>query len=105
MPPDNRNCCRKPGNSLAKLVEFVRQEPDKQIRIEGHTDSTGSANANQVLSQRRAEAVRDALVAAGIDAARMTAVGVGAERPVAPNDTAEGRARNRRVDVILQDKQ
>lgn len=90
---------------LAKLVEFVRQEPGKQIRIEGHTDSTGSANANQVLSQRRAEAVRDALVAAGIDPARMTVVGLGAERPVAPNDTAEGRARNRRVDVILQDKQ
>ena len=90
---------------LAQLVEFVRQAPDKQIRIEGHTDSTGSANANQVLSQRRAEAVRDALVAAGIDASRMTAVGVGAERPVAPNDSPEGRARNRRVDVILEDKQ
>lgn len=92
-------------NSIAKLVEFVGQDPAKQIRIEGHTDSTGSANANQVLSQKRAEAVRDALLEAGIEASRMTAVGVGAERPVAANDTAEGRARNRRVDIILEEKQ
>jgi outer membrane protein OmpA-like peptidoglycan-associated protein len=92
-------------DSLAKLTEFVRQEPAKRIRIEGHTDATGGANANLVLSQRRAEAVRDALVAAGIEASRMTVVGVGSEQPVATNDTADGRARNRRVDVILEEKQ
>jgi outer membrane protein OmpA-like peptidoglycan-associated protein len=93
------------GESLAKLAEFVRKDPDKRVRIEGHTDSTGSANANQVLSQKRAEAVRDALERAGIDASRMTAVGVGEERPVASNETAEGRAKNRRVDIILLEKQ
>ena len=93
------------SDSLAKVAEFVGQDPGKLIRIEGHTDSTGSANANQVLSQKRAEAVRDALEALGVDPSRMTAVGVGAERPIAPNDNAEGRAKNRRVDVILIEKQ
>ena len=61
-------------------------------------------NANQVLSQRRADAVRDALVAAGVAANRITAVGLGESQPVADNTTEEGRARNRRVDVILEDK-
>ncbi|MGB0133276.1 OmpA family protein [Dokdonella sp.] len=89
--------------SLDKLAEFVAADPAKKILIEGHTDSTGSANANLILSQKRAEAVRETLVAMGVDAARMTAVGVGAERPVASNDSAAGRAKNRRVDVILEE--
>jgi outer membrane protein OmpA-like peptidoglycan-associated protein len=93
------------SESLARIAEFVRKDPDKLVRIEAHTDSTGSSNANQVLSQKRAEAVRDALENDGIDASRMTAVGVGEERPIASNDTAEGRAKNRRVDVILLEKQ
>ena len=93
------------SDSLARVAEFVSEDPTKQIRIEGHTDSTGGANANQVLSQKRAEAVRDALEALGVDASRMTAVGVGAERPVASNASADGRAKNRRVDVILIEKQ
>ncbi len=93
------------GDSLAKVAEFVGQDPGKLIRIEGHTDSTGSANANQVLSQKRAEAVRDALEALGVAASRMTAVGVGAERPIASNENTEGRAKNRRVDVILVENQ
>lgn len=91
--------------ALGKLVDFVSREPGKHIRIEGHTDATGSPNANLVLSQRRADAVRDALIAAGVEAGRIDAVGVGAERPVASNATADGRARNRRVDVILVEKQ
>lgn len=88
---------------LDKLVEFVNGEPARPVRIVGHTDATGSANANQVLSQRRAEAVRDALVAAGVDAARISAVGAGSAQPVAGNDTPQGRARNRRVEVILEE--
>jgi outer membrane protein OmpA-like peptidoglycan-associated protein len=90
--------------NLSKVVAFVNQDPKKAIHVEGHTDSRGNANANQLLSQRRAEAVRDALVGAGVDAGRITALGLGAEQPVASNDTDEGRARNRRVDVILEDR-
>jgi outer membrane protein OmpA-like peptidoglycan-associated protein len=90
--------------NLSKVVAFVNQDPRKTIHIEGHTDSRGNANSNQLLSQRRAEAVRDALVGAGVDAGRITAIGLGADQPVASNDSDEGRAKNRRVDVILEDR-
>jgi outer membrane protein OmpA-like peptidoglycan-associated protein len=89
--------------SLGKLVAFVGKDPNKPIRIEGHTDSRGNANANQLLSQRRADSVRDALIAAGVAANRMTSVGLGEDNAVADNETEEGRAKNRRVDVILED--
>jgi outer membrane protein OmpA-like peptidoglycan-associated protein len=95
---------REARDNLNKVVAFVNQDPRKSIHVEGHTDSRGNANANQLLSQRRAEAVRDALVASGVEAARITAIGLGAEQPVASNDSDEGRAKNRRVDVILEDR-
>lgn len=88
--------------NLDRVVEFVGKDPAKRIRIEGHTDDRGGANLNQVLAQRRAEAVRDALASRGVDPARIVAVGIGEAAPVAPNDTPEGRARNRRVEVILE---
>jgi len=91
-------------SNVSAIVAFVNRDRNKQIRIEGHTDNGGNANADLVLSQRRAEAVRDALVAAGIDARRITTFGMGQAQPVAPNTTEEGRARNRRVDVILEDR-
>jgi outer membrane protein OmpA-like peptidoglycan-associated protein len=87
--------------NLQKVVEFVQRSPDRQVLIEGHTDSQGSGNANQVLSQRRADAVRAALIEDGVDAARLSAAGVGEDRPVSDNATAEGRARNRRVEIIV----
>lgn len=90
--------------SLGKLVAFVNRDPTKPIRIEGHTDSRGNPNANQMLSQRRADSVRDALIAAGVTANRMTSIGLGEDQPVADNQTEEGRAKNRRVDVILEDQ-
>lgn len=86
---------------LRALVAFVQASPSALIRIEGYTDSQGSADTNLKLSQQRAEAVRVALVAAGVKAARIDAVGLGAERPIADNKTADGRARNRRVEVIV----
>ena len=90
--------------SLGQLVAFVNRDPAKPIRIEGHTDSRGKTESNRVLSQRRADAVRDALIAAGVAANRISSVGLGEDQPVASNDSEEGRARNRRVDVILEDQ-
>jgi outer membrane protein OmpA-like peptidoglycan-associated protein len=90
--------------SLGKLVAFVNRDPTKPIRIEGHTDSRGNANSNQLLSQKRADSVRDALIAAGVAANRMTSTGMGEDQPVADNETEEGRAKNRRVDVIVEDQ-
>jgi outer membrane protein OmpA-like peptidoglycan-associated protein len=89
--------------SLGQLVAFVNRDPGKPIRIEGHTDSRGKPDSNRVLSQRRADSVRDALIAAGVAASRISSAGLGEDQPVASNDTEEGRARNRRVDVILQE--
>lgn len=87
--------------NLQRVVEFVQRFAGKSVLIEGHTDSQGSANANQLLSQRRAEAVRTALVEDGIGAARLSVAGLGEDRPVADNATAEGRARNRRVEIVV----
>ncbi|MEX0914268.1 MAG: OmpA family protein, partial [Wenzhouxiangellaceae bacterium] len=83
------------------VIELLESEPDKDIRIEGHTDSTGPAALNLRLSEARANAVNDALIERGIDAARLKAVGMGEDFPIATNQTEEGRASNRRVDVIV----
>jgi len=91
-------------SNVSAIVAFVNRDKSKAIRIEGHTDNGGNANADLVLSQRRAEAVRDALVGAGVDARRITTFGMGQAQPVAANTTEQGRARNRRVDVILEDR-
>ncbi len=90
--------------SLVEVVDLLQSEPDKKIRIEGHTDSVGSAAANLQLSARRAESVRQALVSLGVDDGRFTTVGMGEDFPIASNETEDGRKRNRRVDVILLDK-
>jgi len=102
--PGQANLRPEAKASLGQLIAFVNRDPGKPIRIEGHTDSRGAANANRVLSQRRADAVRDALIAAGVAAGRISSVGLGEEQPVADNESEEGRARNRRVDVILEDQ-
>ena len=71
------------------------------LQIEGYTDSTGSAEFNQKLSEQRANAVRDFLMRQGLDSSAMTAVGYGLNYPVAPNDTAAGRQQNRRVELVV----
>lgn len=86
--------------NLGRIVEFL-QRNSGPVQIEGHTDNRGSANLNQVLSQKRAEAVRQALIEDGIDGSRMSAVGRGMDQPVADNGSAEGRSRNRRVEIIV----
>lgn len=89
---------------LGKLVKFVQSKPDKHIRIEGYTDSSGNAAVNQALSLKRAQSVSHALTEQGVAASRITAVGMGETHPVASNGTAAGRAKNRRVVVILKDQ-
>jgi OOP family OmpA-OmpF porin len=76
--------------------------PDAVIEISGHTDSVGNDDTNSQLSQRRAEEVSEYLKKAGVGAERMTAVGYGKTRPVASNDTEEGRARNRRIEFDVK---
>jgi outer membrane protein OmpA-like peptidoglycan-associated protein len=79
----------------------LRDNPSLDVRIEGHTDSQGSAAANQRLSQKRAEAVRRYLVDQAIAPTRMEAIGYGEDRPLEDNRTAEGRATNRRVEFHI----
>ena len=89
--------------SLVEVVDLLQSEPDKKIRIEGHTDSTGDATTNLRISKERANHVLDALVGLGVDPARVTTSGMGEDFPIATNETNEGRSQNRRVDVILLD--
>jgi outer membrane protein OmpA-like peptidoglycan-associated protein len=93
----------KPGarNTLTKIVAQLQTDPNLRISIEGHTDSTGSEATNQQLSERRANAVRDFLVNAGLTADSITAAGRGESQPVATNNSASGRQQNRRVELII----
>ena len=92
------------ATTVRTLAAYLQAGPSASVLVEGHTDSQGAAEANLKLSQRRADAVRDALVAAGIPRARTQAVGRGATRPVADNGNAAGRARNRRVEIVISSK-
>ena len=86
--------------AIASLADVLKRHADWAATIEGHTDSIGGLKSNQLLSERRAESVRGRLVAAGIAAPRLTAAGYGATRPRESNGTIEGRARNRRVELV-----
>ena len=87
---------------LDEVATALMEAKDRRILIEGHTDSTGAANANLALSQRRADAVRSYLVSRGYPSEKIEARGIGQERPVAENRTAEGRSNNRRVEIVVQ---
>ena len=93
----------KPGGrrALTSLARFMSQHAERKIVIEGFTDNSGSPQANQRLSERRAAAVREALVREGIEAGRIEARGLGAAYPVASNDNTGGRQLNRRVEILL----
>lgn len=87
--------------TIASLASVLSRHPAWQVTIEGHTDSIGSAKSNQILSERRAQAVRESLVTRhSIVAARVRAAGYGATKPRETNTTIEGRARNRRVEIL-----
>jgi len=93
----------KPGarEKLIRIAAIVSGHQGLKLELEGHTDSTGSDELNQTLSEQRANAVRDFLVAQGVDASSITARGLGESEPVASNDTAAGRQMNRRVEMIV----
>ena len=87
--------------SLARFSGIVASYPNLKFTVEGHTDSTGSAATNQELSLRRSITVRDYLIGQKIPASSIDAEGLGSERPVADNETADGRAKNRRVEIVI----
>jgi outer membrane protein OmpA-like peptidoglycan-associated protein len=90
--------------NVQKLADFLKQYPQRKVLVEGYTDSTGSNSLNQELSDRRADAVRTALIDMGISSDRVTTRGYGKAFPVAGNDTAASRQLNRRVEIILSDE-
>jgi OOP family OmpA-OmpF porin len=87
---------------LDRVVAALRERPDLRVVIEGHTDNVGNREANIRLSKARADAVGAYLVSKGIDASRLGSIGLGPDQPVASNDTPEGRAQNRRVQLRPQ---
>jgi len=90
---------------LTMVADALKDQEDRKIIVEGHTDSQGSDASNQELSMARAQAVRDFLTSRGVPADRVTSQGFGASRPVADNKSPEGRANNRRVEIIIENQE
>ena len=87
---------------LDEVAAALKRIPDRKLLIEGHTDSVGGEDANITLSERRAKAVKDYLVSRGVPAERINTVGSGPSRPIADNTNTEGRAMNRRVEIVVE---
>lgn len=87
---------------LQKLAANLQQYPDTNVTIIGHTDNTGSAEHNNQLSKRRANSVAQVLINSGVSSRRITTIGRGEDQPVASNLSPEGRAQNRRVEVVIK---
>jgi len=102
---DTAKSTLKPGADamIERVAAFLKQNDGTKVIVEGHTDSRGSDEYNQELSQQRAQAVAAALASRGIDPSRVEAVGRGKALPVASNDTAAGQQQNRRVELIFSD--
>ncbi len=88
-------------DNFDRVMQFINNYPNRNIRIEGHTDSSGSEDLNEKLSKKRADAVKQLLIQNGIAAERISAIGQGEAHPVASNNTEAGKAKNRRVEIIL----
>ncbi len=88
------------NSNLSNIVDVLQNNPDMHVRIEGHTDNIGSMKYNIDLSQKRAQAVKNYLVEKGINESRVSVMGFGYQKPIAPNDTEEGRSLNRRAEIV-----
>jgi outer membrane protein OmpA-like peptidoglycan-associated protein len=88
---------------LDSIVDIIRRCPGLVIEVSGHTDSDGSKSTNQHLSEKRAESVKSYLTSSGIEANRIVTVGYGESKPVVPNNTAENKLRNRRIEFAVVD--
>jgi outer membrane protein OmpA-like peptidoglycan-associated protein len=99
---DTNKATVKPDSKpiIDEMVTLLKGNPDLKVSVEGHTDSTGTPAKNKTLSQERAQSVVNALVGAGIDKKRLNAVGWGQDNPIADNRTEEGKAKNRRVEIV-----
>ncbi len=87
---------------IEQIVRMLKSNPQLKINVEGHTDNAGNPKSNKTLSDDRAKAVVNAIVSQGIDAKRLKSAGHGQEKPIADNKTEEGRARNRRVELVKE---
>ena len=85
---------------VAQVLKLMKDNPGLKLAIEGHTDNVGGSDYNSKLSQARAAAMVGALVAQGIAADRLTSAGYGSDKPIADNNTSDGRAKNRRVELV-----
>jgi OmpA-OmpF porin, OOP family len=92
------------NQTVTDLVAIMKCYPNMNIQLEGHTDSTGDADANKKLSVDRAEAVKAVMVSAGVDPNRISTTGWGQEKPIASNDTEDGKAKNRRTELVVTKK-
>lgn len=90
--------------NIQKLAQFMQTDTKRNVMIEGYTDSTGTVEYNNILSEKRADAVRDALVNDGINPQRIVTKGYGPKFPVSSNKTASGRQQNRRVEIVISDE-
>ena len=88
-------------SDLRTVAQSLNDYPQSRVQVLGHTDNTGSADYNLDLSQRRAGAVAGQLISYGVDAGRIRTIGLGEDQPIATNLTAEGRAQNRRVEIVI----
>lgn len=100
---DVNSAALKPAavEQLTKVGDIMAKYSDNRVRIEGHTDSTGSAAHNQKLSEERAGSVKTLLLSRGVQEGQITSVGLGKTKPIADNATSEGRAKNRRVELHI----
>jgi outer membrane protein OmpA-like peptidoglycan-associated protein len=100
---DTADATLKPGaqQNLTEIARVMREHPDATVTVEGYTDNQGSFAYNRMLSDQRAQAVKQALMQSGVDASRITARGYGQGYPVASNDNPEGRQLNRRVQIVV----